>query len=83
MKILPEHYRHMRDTIQASATAEQVKQHRAFIVAEGKAKNVDKRLRWDLHYRAKLSQYVCDNVYPYADDSHVDTALRHIVAELY
>ena len=39
-----------------------------------------KRFRWDLLWAAVPSQWLCDNLYPYLDDSHVDTALRSIVA---
>ena len=31
---------------------------------------------------AKLTPFLCANVYPYADDTHVDTALRKIMAEI-
>jgi hypothetical protein len=42
-----------------------------------------KRYRWDLLYGAKLSQWVCDTLYPYGiNDTHIDTALRQIVAKL-
>ena len=30
----------------------------------------------------KLTPWICDNLYSYLDDSHVDTALRAIVREL-
>ena len=38
----------------------------------------DKRYRWDLLYKAGLSQWICDNIYQYADDDHLDTVLRNI-----
>ncbi len=82
MKINAEHYSHMRNAIARIATPEKIAAHRQFIVNEGKAKDVEKRLRWDLSYYAGLTPYICDNVYAYADDSHVDTALRAIVREL-
>ena len=37
-----------------------------------------KRYRWDLLYGAKLSHWICENVYDYLDDSHIDTAVRAI-----
>ena len=42
----------------------------------------DRRFRWDLSYRARLTPWICANVYSYADDTHIDTALRAIVAPL-
>lgn len=40
-----------------------------------------KRYRWDLSYAAKLSPFISSVIYKYADDSHVDTALKKIVKE--
>lgn len=80
MKIKPEHYQYMLDAIKPLAP--QVEGLRAAIIAEGKAKDVEKRLRWDLHYKAGLTRWICENVYPYANDVHLDTALRKIVASL-
>lgn len=45
----------------------------------------DKRYRWDCFWRAdgeKRSEWA-RRVYEYADDTHIDTALRHIVSYLY
>ena len=38
-----------------------------------------KRFRWDLLYMAVGSEWVCENLYPYLNDDHIDTALRNIV----
>lgn len=46
------------------------------------AMDIDKRYRWDLHYAAGLTRFVCDNLYSYVNDTHIDTALRRIVGEL-
>jgi hypothetical protein len=43
---------------------------------------VEKRLRWDFLYTTPGSQWVSDNLYPYLDDTHIDTALKSIVAEI-
>ena len=87
MKIQPAHYAHIKTAIGetlelATANGYSLAIHRDNIVAEGKAKDVEKRLRWDLAYSANLSKWLCDNVYSYADDSHIDTALRSIMREL-
>ena len=82
MKISPNHYQHMKAAIAAIATPVKIAAHRKFIVNEGKAQDVEKRLRWDMSYYSGLTPYICDNVYSYADDTHVDTALRQIMREL-
>lgn len=82
MKIKPAHYAYMKAAL-ASFTSEQVQTLRQAIVTEGKAKDIAMRLRWDLSYRANLSQWLCANVYPYANDDHIDTALRNIMRELF
>lgn len=84
MKIKPEHLAHMKEAIGAALSPEDVAAHRRFIVEEGKAKDVDKRLRWDLTYRTPgMSRWLVDNVYPYADDENLDTALRAVMRDLY
>lgn len=42
----------------------------------------DKRLRWDAIYRAGLSHWICDNLYSYLNDDHIDTALRQYFKRL-
>lgn len=84
MKITPEHYQHLKNAIRLSHTPERVAAHRAFIVKEGRAKDVDMRLRWDLAYSSPgLSAWISANIYPYANDDHLDTALRSIMREVF
>lgn len=47
-------------------------------------KDVDRRYRWDLLHAALGSAWICDRLYgdEGANDTHVDTALRAIVAPL-
>lgn len=82
MKIKPEHYQHMKAAIDEVVKRVNPTEYRAQIVAEGKSKDPDKRVRWDYSYAAKLSRFFCDEIYPYADDSHIDTALRQIFKDL-
>ena len=85
MKITPVHYAHMRDTIKAKLAKfpeGTVAQHRERLQAHPQVKDVEKRLRWDLFHAAGLGIWVCDNVYPYANDEHIDTALRQIMKDL-
>ena len=80
MKIQAEHYNFMRDAI--APFKAQIPQFRQRIINEGKASDAEKRLRWDLAYLADLTWWLCKNVYTYANDAHIDTALRSIMKEL-
>jgi hypothetical protein len=41
-----------------------------------------RRYRWDICRAAGLIPYICNTLYRYANDTHIDTALRVIVREL-
>ena len=75
MKITTEHLDYMRAAIAPHDTAER----RATYKAGGLS---DRRYRWDLSYAAGLSSWMASTVYQYANDEHIDTALRSIVAPL-
>ena len=81
MKIKPEHYAHMLDAM-GEAQAAQPTMTRAHYEANRIGIDCAKRHRWDLSYAAKLTPYICEHVYSYANDAHIDTALRAIVGEL-
>ncbi len=82
MKISKSHYSTMQDAISKIWTQEKHEAHRQFVVNENKAQDVEKRLRWDwLHYSG-LTPFICQNIYDYADDTHIDTALRRIIGDL-
>ncbi len=78
-KIKPEHYNYMLSEIRKVATPDMIAIHRRYISNENKAKDVEKRLRWDFSYSAKLTPFICDTLYSYANDTHIDTALRSII----
>ena len=61
------------------AGRERLEAHRAQLSVDPRVKDLDKRFRWDLCYAAGLSGWLCDEVYKYANDTHVDTALRHAI----
>lgn len=87
MKMPAEAYNHMRDSI-----AEFVNTNKGRVDAfasairngaDNRVKDPEERIRWDLCHAAKLTTYICRNVYPLGmNDTHVDTALRRIVKEL-
>lgn len=81
MKMKPEHYAYMKAEI-AKLDRERIASHKTALAADHRVKDLNKRLRWDLSYAAKLTPWICDNLYSYLDDTHVDTALRSIVREL-
>lgn len=89
MKITPEHYAFIKAAVQNKFTVSLVNDHRTFIEFEWKrdqvkfdSENVEKRLRWDLLWLSVTSAWICANIYKYADDTHIDTALKKIVKEL-
>lgn len=79
----------MKNAIQNKFISDMVNDHRTFIEAEWKRENhkfekenVEKRLRWDLLWLSVTSAWICANIYKYAADPHIDTALKKIVKEL-
>jgi len=88
MKVLPAHYAHMRQAMQAKlATLPEGKfaaycdTVRCHYHAAG-AGDAEKRIRWDLASAAGLTPYFCSEIYQYADDSHIDTELIRIIRDL-
>lgn len=79
MKIKPEHIDHIRRAILAKYTRANLEHFAARYAALGRS---EERLRWDLTYSTQLSQWIADTIYTYADDSHLDTALRHIMRQV-
>lgn len=84
MKIKPEHIAHMRAAIGVTlaTSGKTLEQCRDYLRQDSRVKDLEKRLRWDLLFAAGLTPWLCANLYPYADDTHIDTALRHIVSKL-
>ena len=71
MKITLEHYNQLAASLQPAIDDNPIQAYREAGLSE-------KRYRWDMTYKAGLSKWICDNLYPYLDDSHIDTALRSI-----
>lgn len=79
MRIKPEHYKYLK----AKITKELIADTRAKLLRSSRQPlDFAKRLRWDCLYAGGLSQWICDNLYPYLNDEHLDTALRNIFKEL-
>lgn len=81
MKIHKEHLETMKVAIAPLAPLLQA--HLEAIKAEGKSKDIAKRLRWDAARAAKLTPFFCETVYSYANDEHIDTALRSVMSEFF
>lgn len=79
MKITPSHYCLLRDSI--LPLAPRFPAHREFLKSEGKAKDIEKRLRWDA-FRASGYAGILSELYAYINDTHIDTALRSVVSEI-
>lgn len=79
MKIKPEHYNFLKTSM--GPFKDKIQSHYDFILQEGKAKDPEMRLRWDLLYAAIPSSVICDMLYPYLNDTHIDTALKNIIQE--
>ena len=41
-----------------------------------------KRYQWDVTYQAGLTAYICETLYSYLDDNHIQTALNRIIPAL-
>lgn len=89
MKMKQSHYSHMLSAIKTRmnsggfTTWQHIDEHRRYIINQGTSKDVERRLRWDMTYVAKLTPWICSTLYSYLDDNHIDTALRAIMVDLY
>lgn len=80
MKITDEHYDYLYAAIKQLDS--KLATHKEYLIKEGKCKDIDKRLRWDALYASVSSKWICDHLYTYLNDVHIDTALRHIMQDL-
>lgn len=81
MKVEKEHYNYMKGEI-SKISLEELSEHVAKVKESGNYKDLGMRLRWDLFWAARLGEYARDNILKYANDTHIDTALRNIVVDL-
>jgi len=71
MKIKTAHYEYMKGKILPIMVEISLSEYQDAGLSE-------KRYRWDMSYKAGLTTFICDEIYPYANDNHIDTALRKI-----
>lgn len=81
MKMKPEHFAHLKNAI--APFTENAKAHREILRNDPRVNDLEKRLRWDLAHAAKLTPWICSDLYPYLNDTHIDTALRAAVVDLH
>jgi hypothetical protein len=82
MKVTDEHRAHMRDAIRTYVEAQKGTRNptrEAEWLAVGMTA---RRYRWDIARAANLIPFMCNTLYRYANDTHIDTALRTVVREL-
>ena len=83
MKIKPEHLEEMRKFIAPIDTEERREQYRKGDFPRAEAvKDLNKRYRWDLFNVSVSAKWVCNVLYKYSHDEHIETALRSIVKPL-
>ncbi len=80
LKIYPEHLELMRSRIVPLDTRERRQRYvdGDFQFAD-KVKNLAMRYRWDLYWEAFPGAALSKVIYLYANDTHIDSALRHIL----
>ena len=75
MKMQAEHFDHLR----AALTPCDTEFHRSRYQA---ARLTTRRYQWDMVVQAGLTFWLCDTLYAYLNDNHIQTALNKIVRPL-
>ncbi len=85
MKVTPAHREHMKEAMvkrMQSYTPDALASYLESIKTDPRVKDWRKRYRWDLCHASGLTPWLCSTVYPYANDTHIDTALKAIMTEI-
>lgn len=77
MKITKEHYNHLKSEIIAKHEF-MLKEHSNDYSVYLNAGHSVKRHTWDLLHAAGLTPFICDTLYKYLNDEHINTALVNI-----
>lgn len=83
LKIKPEHLAAIEEEF--IANKELIKAHKVFLQSPACLKkpiDLEKRLRWDVFNKLFGSVWICDIVYLYANDDHIDSALRYVMGKI-
>lgn len=76
MKITKEHYSKLETGIKGKHADMMKSSDYHKYLAFG---HTDKRIGWDLLHAAGLTPFVCDTLYKYLNDTHIDTAILAIM----
>lgn len=72
MKVTMEHRKHIQNVLDAFVAANKEK-----CIAHAGSGLSEKRIYWDFANAAGLNRFICDELYKYCNDEHVDTALKY------
>ena len=78
MKITKEHYDHIEKVITEKLYIVGQTMESAVNHCRHTTGYTDKKIRWLLLNGSGLTPFVCNTLYKYLNDSHIDTALRKI-----
>lgn len=79
MKITPQDYQELKALL--TPLAPKLAAHRENLRNHAKFNDLEKRLRWDWLWFSDSKNWV-NKVYKYANDEHIDTALKRAMAEI-
>lgn len=71
-------YETLKSLITSTVNTFPIEEHRNYIIKEGKAKDIEKRVRWDYFWASTKRQGEFMNTLKGLDDCHIDTALKLI-----
>jgi len=86
MKVKKHDYNELRDAIHNRVnelTREKIKEHKMSLINSNTG-DISKKFRWNLLWAVSfpVRQVIVDRIYQYANDNHIDTALKSIIKEL-
>jgi hypothetical protein len=81
MKMLPQHYAQLKNEIECLPRDRCLELRQGLQKVSG-IQDFNKRFRWDLLWQTRQSKWICDVLYSYLNDTHIDTALKQIMKEL-
>lgn len=78
MKVSMEHRQHIQTVLDNF-----VANNRDKCIAHANSGLSEKRIYWDFANAAGLNKFICDTLYTYCDDNHIDTALKYAYRNLW
>jgi hypothetical protein len=86
MKIKEEHYEYIKNAIDTLIAKHGGDKWKDAVIKDYKSNGLSsKRCRWDFFHAStpNTSKWICENIYPYANDDHIDTVLRKVTGITY